>query len=512
MNQPAKIIYKLLSDDVTVSSKIGNNIFPNQAPPGSKPPMILYGVNNNNPQDSKLSRSTMDVYEVQITVLHNSYADLIETSNAIRQQLDHKKNYTFEDQTAQLIYFIEENETFDNDLDQGGTHIKNFLFGIRMEQPISSNDTIMVFDTRIQGAQSSATNNLKLYFDGSTTDCVVDWGDGTTQTIIGAGERNHQYTTPGIYKVTFSGTRLSLKFDASISGTSAGRRDAFKLLEIKNWGIFVFNTNSLFEGCKNMIITATDIPTITTTSFTSMFSWCFNMTAPSTMNDWDVSSVVSFQTCFYFCAKFDTYINDWDVSNGTNFQSVFNQATIYNQDLNKWDVSKGRNFNYMFYNANSFDGDITTWQFHTTQSVSMLYMLSAKGFNRDISNWNTERVTTMKQLLYNSHQFNQNLNSWDLSNCTSVYRMLFGLDFYDQPMNNWDVSNITDFRDFMKNNDGYSTANYDALLISWSAQDVSLNESINFGSSQYTAGGAAEAARTNLITNKGWTITDGGAA
>lgn len=512
MNQPAKIIYKLLSDDVTVSSKIGNNIFPNQAPPGSKPPMILYGVNNNNPQDSKLSRSTMDVYEVQITVLHNSYADLIETSNAIRQQLDHKKNYTFEDQTAQLIYFIEENETFDNDLDQGGTHIKNFLFGIRMEQPISSNDTIMVFDTRIQGALSSPTNNLKLHFDGSANDCVVDWGDGTTQTISESGERNHQYETPGIYKVTFSGNRVSLKFDASMSGTSQGRRDAFKLLEIKNWGIFVFNTDSLFEGCKNMTITATDIPTITTTSFTNMFAWCFNMTAPSTMNDWDVSSVTNFQNAFYVCAKFNTYINDWDVSNVTTFQNMFNNSG-YNQDLNKWNVSNGLNFSYMFYQANLFDGDVSTWQFSTTGEINLQYIFGvARNFDGDISNWNTERVTKMQQMFYNAHRFNQNLNSWDLSNCTSVYRMFYGLDFYDQPMDNWDISNVTDFREFMRNSDGYSTANYDALLISWSAQDVSLNESINFASSQYTAGGAAEAARTFLITNKGWTITDGGAA
>ena len=518
--QTGAAIYHLLTQSVDVTSLYGTRIYPNITNYDTLTyPIIVYTMTSTEPTNTKGvdGNSQLDVLQFQIALFNTSYSDMVQGQQYVREALDYVADGTYPSTGSyttqiQSISFQDDRQDYIEDFMEQGLFVSYMNFKVRQKRTLTSPDCIMVFDTRIQGAQSSATNNLKLYFDGSTTDCVVDWGDGTTQTIIGAGERNHQYTTPGIYKVTFSGTRLSLKFDASISGTSAGRRDAFKLLEIKNWGIFVFNTNSLFEGCKNMIITATDIPTITTTSFTSMFSWCFNMTAPSTMNDWDVSSVVSFQTCFYFCAKFDTYINDWDVSNGTNFQSVFNQATIYNQDLNKWDVSKGTNFNYMFYNANSFDGDITTWQFHTTQSVSMLYMLSAKGFNRDISNWNTERVTTMKQLLYNSHQFNQNLNSWDLSNCTSVYRMLFGLDFYDQPMNNWDVSNITDFRDFMSNNDGYSTANYDALLISWGAQDVSLNESINFGSSQYTAGGDAEAARTNLITNKGWTITDGGTA
>jgi len=97
-----------------------------------------------------------------------------------------------------------------------------------------------------------------------------------------------------------------------------------------------------------MTITAKDIPAITTTSFNNMFAWCFNMTAPSTMNDWDVSNVTNFQSTFYICSKFNTYINDWDVSNGTSFQSMFNNSA-FNQDLDKWNVSNGLNFQYMFY-------------------------------------------------------------------------------------------------------------------------------------------------------------------
>jgi surface protein len=64
-----------------------------------------------------------------------------------------------------------------------------------------------------------------------------------------------------------------------------------------------------------------------------------------------------------------------------------------------------------------------------------------------------------------------------------------------------------------------STSNYDALLIGWEAtlQGTYANGSgygatisINFGNSQYTAGGAAEAARDSLETTFGWTIADGG--
>jgi len=56
------------------------------------------------------------------------------------------------------------------------------------------------------------------------------------------------------------------------------------------------------------------------------------------------------------------------------------------------------------------------------------------------------------------------------------------------------------------------TARYDALLINWDAQEPFDAMTPNFGSSTYTGGGTAAAARANLISNDGWTITDGGIA
>ena len=59
---------------------------------------------------------------------------------------------------------------------------------------------------------------------------------------------------------------------------------------------------------------------------------------------------------------------------------------------------------------------------------------------------------------------------------------------------------------------GLSTANYDALLIAWDAKGaMSYSGTVNFGGSKYTSGGAADAARTSLISKWGG-ITDGGAA
>lgn len=510
-----KVIYNILSNDVDVSALVGTRIYPNAINYDSTTmPAVVYTETDNDPTNTKSTVSQLDQINILISCFAETYSQADDLAIKVRKAFE--SNYGTEETNSEVqvqsIEFLESQDMFDDDFGQWGINYKQLNFKVRIKRTLTSPDTIMVFDTRIQGGKSTPTNQLNLNFAGDSNDCVIDWGDGTTQTKTGSGDVTHTYSTPGIYKVTFSGERVSIKYDASLGSTNAGRYDAFKLLEIKNWGIFVFNTDSLFEGCINMIITATDIPTITTNAFTSMFAWCKNMTAPSTMNDWDVSPT-TMTSCFYQCNKFNTYINDWDVSGCTSFQSVFNTCSLYNQDLDNWDVSSGVNFKYMFQNASNFNGDVTTWQFSTTADISMNLMFgNASNFNQDIGNWNTENVVNMQQLLYNAHLFNQNLNSWDMDNVTTLYRAFYGLMMYDQPMDNWDVTNITNFIDFMRNSNSYSTANYDSLLISWGAQDVSLNESINFGSSQYTAGGDAEAARTFLITNKGWTITDGGAA
>jgi len=75
----------------------------------------------------------------------------------------------------------------------------------------------------------------------------------------------------------------------------------------------------------------------------------------------------------------------------------------------------------------------------------------------------------------------------------------------------WDIDQVTNFTNFAV---GVTipTATYDATLIAWEAQAPTSGLSISFGNSKYTAGGAAEAARTSLQVTYGWTIVDGGPA
>ena len=73
------------------------------------------------------------------------------------------------------------------------------------------------------------------------------------------------------------------------------------------------------------------------------------------------------------------------------------------------------------------------------------------------------------------------------------------------------LNSVGDLSNFMTNVT-LPTARYDALLVNWDAQEPFDGMSPDFGNSTYTAGSAAATARANLISNDGWTITDGGTA
>jgi hypothetical protein len=101
------------------------------------------------------------------------------------------------------------------------------------------------------------------------------------------------------------------------------------------------------------------------------------------------------------------------------------------------------------------------------------------------------------------------LENWDTTNVTDVSYMFNNANSVNMSFANWNVEGIGSFKQFAPSAT-LSTANYDATLISWAAQNVVLNRDIHFGNSQYTLGGAAETARNTLINTYGWTITDGG--
>jgi len=284
---------------------------------------------------------------------------------------------------------------------------------------------------------------------GGSYNATVNWGDGSSDTITSYNQQEvtHTYSSAGQYEISIEGTLQGWQFN------NAG--DKLKMLDVKQWGVLDLSTSAAFYGCTNLDASATDAPTISTTSFNQMFRECTNF--DGAIGNWDISTVNNMSQCFYNSTTFNKSLNSWNVSNVTSMISVFYGCTSFDQDLNSWDTSNVERMDYMFFNCSQFNGDIY---------------------------------------------------SWDTTNVDNMSYMFYDCDLFDQSLAAWTIANVSNFTNFMQNASGLSTSNYDATLIAWEAGVHDNDISINFGGSQFTE--SAYASRFRLIEDDGWTIVDGG--
>jgi hypothetical protein len=255
----------------------------------------------------------------------------------------------------------------------------------------------------------------------------------------------------------------------SIDGTIQGWQfnapgDYLKLNNINRWGALDIHNIAMFFRCANMTCTATDAPTVSTTSFYRMFRGCSNFNGP--IGNWDVSGATRIDECFKGCSTFNQPLNSWDVSNINVFAQAFNSCGNFVQDLNDWQINNSEivNMYAMFYNCFNFNGDIYSWD--------------------------TSKVWNMALMFYNCQRFDQSLAAWNVESVTNFGDVNLG---------------------FMRLAAGLSTSNYNLTLVSWAHQNVNIGLEVDFGGSQYSAGGAAAASR-NILTSapNNWIISDGG--
>ena len=136
----------------------------------------------------------------------------------------------------------------------------------------------------------------------------------------------------------------------------------------------------------------------------------------------------------------------------------------------------------------------------------------------DFSSWDVSNVTSFAQMFRNCTNLAaagvNSIAGWDVGSGQSFNAFMRGVTAVGSlDLSGWDITSATTFAGFIPSV-SLSTANYDALLISWAAQSFILNaQTATFGGSTYTGGGTAAAARATLEAGKGgWNISDGGVA
>ena len=446
-----------------------------------------------------------------------------------------------------------------------GTTFRSSAFG--GAAPVNL-DFVSTWDTT-QAGSASDTVVLPL-LSGGTYSGTIDWGDGNTSALSYAN-RTHTYASGGVKVITISGQidgwrfgnggdrrkitdisnwgTLNITTDAAFHGctnlditatdaptlsatdsTSNLFRDCPSLTipNLSSWDVSICTEfKSCFYNCTNFNgnIDNWDMSSALTLGNPSfhnfgMLSGCTSFNRD--ISGWDVSNVTVFAGLFYNCVSFDKNLSSWNLSSAQNVRGMFANCALFNNGgsdgIKNWDVSSvtifgsavGGGSGGMFAYTSAFNQPIGSWTINTSASVVMSQMFFSSVFNQDISTWDVSTVTKFDSM-FQSASYNQPLNSWNTGSITTMRGMFNGNSVFDRDISNFDVNQVSDLFNFMVGAT-LSTANYDALLIAWDAQGaMSYSGTVNFGGSKYTAGGAAEAARTSLISKWGG-ITDGGPA
>jgi surface protein len=282
--------------------------------------------------------------------------------------------------------------------------------------------------------------------------------------------------------------------------------DNLKITDIKQWGDVAWSSfNGAFWGCRNMLVTATDIPNLSNvTSMRAMFSDASSAN-PDTSN-WNVSNVTNMSVMFYNASSANPDTSNWNVSSVTNMSFMFRNASSANPDTTNWDVSSVTNMSFMFRNASSANPDTTNWDVSNVTTMSAMFY-NASSANPDTSNWNVSNVTNMSVMFYNASSANPDTSNWNVSSVTNMSRMFYNASSANPDTSNWNVSSVTNMSRMFEDSN-LSVENLTACYENWSQLNLQQNVEFGAGSTKYNSSG--QAGRDILVNTYNWDITDGG--
>lgn len=331
---------------------------------------------------------------------------------------------------------------------------------------------VLLVDTAASGASTTVTLPL-----AGTVNCIVDWGDDSSDTYTTTGNKTHTYASSGKYTIRIRGVLTGF-------GGIVSRPWLVGIQSLGSTGLTSLVNG--FYSSANLVSAPKDLP-ISVTDLRGVFETCTNFNAD--VSTWNVGSVTLFSDAFRL-TSFNQPIGSWNTANGTSMLTMFNGATSFNQTIGSWDTGNVTTMSGMFQSASSFNQPIGSWNTSKVTNMTSMFQ-SATAFNQGIGDWDVSNVTTMLNMFYLATNFNQPVGSWNVGKVTNMSSMFESAPAFNQSLSSWNVGSVTNFS-FMflsatafEQNIGawrpskgtnfasmfasntLTTANYDALLTGW---------------------------------------------
>lgn len=330
---------------------------------------------------------------------------------------------------------------------------------------------ISVWKTDNLSEDSSEADQVSLpLVSGGTNNFVVDWGDGTQDTITSwdQPEKTHTYAAPGTYTITIDGAMPGFRFNHP----QLLFRDNLKIVLVEQWGDLLLNQSG-FDGCSNLDCSDDSPVMLGGTAPFACFRACRALTKVN-VSGWDLSAAGQINSTFDGCRSLEQIIGleTWDVSEITHMLTAFRGCHVLAlRGIEHWNTSSVINLNFLF-NATARDLDDTAFP--------------------DISRWDVRNVTGWNNTFVGSNNSVEN---------------------YDNILINWSQLPLQPGREvnFPWTRSPISQAAYDRMVNEhgWTINDNGLSETpINLSAPSIPDEGGADIPIT--VTPGAWDDRDNG--
>lgn len=243
----------------------------------------------------------------------------------------------------------------------------------------TSNSYIFNADTLNIEVDSSDDHSLRIPIVNVDGTAIIDWGDGTLQTITEPGTYEHKYQTSGAKTVQVDGV-------ISVQYNNQAANDKLKLLEVTDASGLEISTTAAFSGCANIIWSSANAPAITTDNLSETFFRCTN--GHGDINNWPVDGVLTF-TNFFALSGFNSPLDLWDMNAARIISNMF-AFSPFNQDITMWDTSSIVNMGTAFRGSTAFDQNLGAWRLPEANNMIGTFDFSAlsdANYNLMLKGW-----------------------------------------------------------------------------------------------------------------------------
>ena len=371
----------------------------------------------------------------------------------------------------------------------------NFGNGYRLKK--NNLNRLRPFIIRVNTANSGFSNNDQFQFTGALGNYFVKakQSGSLVATYTGLiGQQTITLPSSGIYDLEV--------FPSTVSGLSVLRfddsGDILKPNKIKQFGVFNDNRNALFNGCENLSEIANDCEHFNTiTSGNQMFQDNNLTSLPSAMT----LDVLTDGSLMFWNNSLTSLPSAMTLDVLTDGQKMFRSNSLTS-------LPSAMILDVLTNGAEMFQSNSLT----SLPSVMTLAALT-NGNLMFLNNSLTSLPSAMSLTnLTNGRQMFQNNFLASLPAAMTLAALTNGSFMFQNNLltslpNGVVLHNLTDGERMFEGNT-LDTARYSQLLIDMESGNNNLNVDFHGGNSQYNSSG--QTARTALINNQNWVITDGG--